>query len=336
VKNALKYIWFIGFVVICFTQISAQSLDAPQFKAGIEKQTVLIGEQTKVNLVFKYRRDQGEIELEWPQIKDTITAKIEVIEAGQQHEQIEQKEDPYGMIHYQTLVITSFDSGYYAIPPFKAVFNGDTILSNPLLFEVNTVEIDTSRGIADIKGIFDEPYSTQDAINDSISWIKENWVWVVLGLIILVGVISSILYLRNRNKSLNEEEKPKLSPHDHAYQRLANLNNQKLWQQGKVKEFYIELSDTIRIYLEERYKFNALELTTDEILSHLKFIDISTSSKAMLTEILKKADLVKFAKQKPEGNENQLSMANTYKFVDQTKIIEELTSVIEDNQTEES
>ena len=246
--------------------VRAQDSIEPELKIKVEKSPILIGEQTKLHLSLKYEGNQEEIDVIWPEYHDTIIEAIEVISSEEIKTSVPDKNAPYAMLKEQNLVITCFDSGYYAIPPFQVIINTDTILSNALLFEVNTVEVDTAKGIADIKGIFDEPYTTQDAVQDVLSWFKENWMWVVLGIIIVVAIISAFIYIRRREQGVKEKfEGPKLPPHENAYQRLESLSQKKLWQQGKVKEYYIELSDTIRLYLEDRYKINALELTTDEI-----------------------------------------------------------------------
>lgn len=146
--------------------------------------------------------------------------------------------------------------------------------------------------------------------------------WTLLGLVIIAAAIYVIIRWK-KNKSLLPQ-KPKLPPHVVAINELERIREKNLWQSGKVKQYYTEITDVVRQYLNERYNVNAMEMTTDEILDVMQYL-INRKSKGyeMLGEILKLSDLVKFAKWNPTTGENQITYDNAYYFVESTKQIPE-------------
>ena len=96
------------------------------------------------------------------------------------------------------------------------------------------------------------------------------------------------------------------------------MEKARIWQKGDVKEYHAQLSEIIRRYTENRFKFIALELTTDEILINLKE-KLNTEQLTNLKILLQRADLAKFAKSKPDENENKESMQLAKHFVGKTK-----------------
>jgi hypothetical protein len=104
---------------------------------------------------------------------------------------------------------------------------------------------------------------------------------------------------------------------------LNELRNQKLWQQGRVKEYHIQVSDIVRTYIEHRYAIFAMEMTSDEILRSLRLIIVDVQLKTKLSSVLILSDMVKFAKENPLPNENELSWEHAIEFVKQTSLINE-------------
>jgi hypothetical protein len=216
----------------------------------------------------------------------------------------------------QTLLITSFDSGYYAIPPFKFTISGDTnkiFETEPLLFSVNTIAIDTTQNIKDIKPPIEVPFSWKELL--------PYVYWGIGGLAVLAAlIILTRNYLKKRKKKpLPEIIAPKIPPHVTALEQLEKLKEEKLWQQGKLKQYYSGLSDILREYIEHRFYINAMEQVTDEIMYAFRTADASDEIKAKLRQVLFLADLVKFAKEQPLPNENELCIENAFEFVNCTK-----------------
>jgi hypothetical protein len=115
-----------------------------------------------------------------------------------------------------------------------------------------------------------------------------------------------------------EKVKTPLEYFEEALQKLEDLDKQKLWQKDQVKEYYFSLSETLRNYLEGRFGVNAMELTTDEIIRAVHD-QTNEGLKKKLNEILSQADLAKYAKFKPLGDENMRMMKMAKDFVLHTK-----------------
>jgi hypothetical protein len=285
--------------------------------ATLDSNVIKIGQQVKLKLSVKYKTDNGKhIKIGWAEIGDTLRKEVEVVSQGKLDTVIDKK-NPVEIIQTKTLLITSFDSGYWAIPPFKFIVNGDTngIFTEPLLLHVGGMAVDTTLAIKDIKAPFAETYNWLD-------WLKDNmWVvWLLLGLLVLTVIIILLgrRYLRAKPIFV-EVEIPKIPAHIIAYEKLEKLKTEKFWQEGKLKLYYSSLTDIVREYIENRFKIQALEQTTDEILYGFRNVAIDEESKSKLKQVLILSDLVKFAKEQPTSIENEMSMASTYDFVNGTK-----------------
>ena len=140
----------------------------------------------------------------------------------------------------------------------------------------------------------------------------------MLGVALIAGLI---WYYRKRPEKevVIEAAKPGIPAHTLAVSKLKGLREKKLWQRGEVKQYYIELSDILREYIEKRYMIKTHEKTTDEIFAGLKYIDIAKENKNILRQILTLSDLVKFAKEKPLPVENEECMDNAVIFVLETQ-----------------
>jgi len=114
-----------------------------------------------------------------------------------------------------------------------------------------------------------------------------------------------------------------LPPYEVAIAKLDKIKQQKLWQQNRSKEYHTELTDVIREYIERTFDIPCMEMTSEEILEHLNHLKFETKPAYLaLLQILRLADLVKFAKWNPATDEHELSLNNAYLFINQTKIEE--------------
>jgi hypothetical protein len=311
-------------LTVLFSFLYLTSFSQTTAIAKLDSNSIKIGEQVKLELSVQYRVDNGKVmNIHWPQINDTIRKEIEVVSQSKIDTLIPDKSDPYFFIQKKTFYITSFDSGYWAMPPFKFIINSDSagILTDPLLLQVGTVSVDTTQAIKDIKQPYHQNYLW-------IDWLKDNAgiVFATLGAILLIAFLIYYFIKKAKNKPpVIIPEKPKIPAHIIAFEKLEKLKNNKLWQDGKLKLYYISLTDIVREYIESRYKINTLEQTTEEILSALRNVAIDEESKSKLKQILVLGDLVKFAKEQPLAAENERSLANAFEFVEGTKR-EEMTS----------
>lgn len=284
--------------------------------ANIDSSSILIGQQTKLNLKVTFRVDNGkETKITFPEIVDTIRKEIEVVSQSK-IDSVFDKNDIYSLTLSQSYSITSFDSGYWAIPPLKFMVNGDTngLFTEPLLLQVTSVAVDTTLAIKDIKPPFTVDYGFLD-------WIKDNMyvVYIVLITIALVLLIVFLVKKFNKPKPLVVVEAPKIPAHIIALEKLEEVKSKNLWQEGKLKLYYSSVTDVIREYVENRFKIQALEQTTEEILYGFRNVAIDEESKSKLKQLLLLADLVKFAKENPLPHENEISLTNAFDFVNGTK-----------------
>ena len=289
--------------------LSAQNVEVG---ASIDTNFLLIGEQTQIELKVQYRLDGEQISVQFPELTDTINEFIEIVYSSSIDTVYPNQDDLSIVQQTKKITITSFDSGYYEIPYFEFQINGGLFQTGPLHIEVQPMEVDTAEAIFDIKEPIEEPFSF-------IDWVKENWIWIAIVLVLLIGGIILVQYLKNRPETVVEEIVPDIPPHVISLRKLQKLREDKLWQTGKVKLHHSEISEIIRDYIEKRYQINALENTTDEIMQGLRFHSIQPDLLTKLNQVLVLADLVKFAKEQPLANENDMSLLNAVDFIKGTK-----------------
>jgi len=287
-----------------------------QIRASIDTNFLLIGEQTIIELKVQYHIDDEPKSVKFPVLTDTISEFIEILHSSEV-DTIKREETNQGE-QIQRLTITSFDSGHYEIPYFDFIIDGKSLKTGPLFINVIPMEVDTAKAIFDIKQPISEPFTFLD-------WLKENWIWVSIIIALIIGGIILIIYLKNKPEIIKEEVIPAIPYYIITLEKLEKLKESKLWQDGKVKLYHSEISEIMRDYIEKRYQVNALENTTDEIMQGLRFQAIHPDLITKLNQILMLADLVKFAKEKPLPNENDMSLINAVEFVKSTKIINEQT-----------
>ncbi len=326
-KNPLSFL--IG--VILFSSLSSHTLAQDvtanahheiKVDVRLDSSAIQIGQQTKLTLTVEYKVNSNDrVHIQWPEIHDTLRKEIDVVEQTKIDTLIPNKDDPFTFVQTKTLYITSFDSGYWAIEPFKFIVNGDTtgVYSDALLLSVSTIDVDTTQAIKDIKLPYSVSYSWIDWIKDHKLLIAGIWAGIIVLILIIYFIQKS---LKNKPPPVVKEE-IKIPPHIVALEKLEKLKNDKLWQEGKLKLYYISLTDIIREYIEHRFKIQALEQTTEEILTSFRNVAIDKESQEKLRQILLLGDLVKFAKEHPLPNENEMSMNNAFDFVNGTKREEE-------------
>ena len=280
-----------------------------QVKAELDTTLMLIGDQQKYRIVAEQPK---QLELVFPLFGDTLLNDVEILDRTSDTLYISNSR----IRITQEYLITSFDSGYYEIPRQAILIKGqginDTLFTNPYLFYVNTFQIDTVKGIIDIKPPMEAPLIFKELV---------PWLLYGLGLLAMLGAAWWI-YRKFFKKGIQEfvPYKPEIPAHVEALDALDELKNKKLWQQGLVKEYHSELSDIFRRYLERRFRFSAMEQTTDEILSVLESTQLTDSlQREIIREVLVLADFVKFAKLEPLASQNETSFQQIYSLILQTK-----------------
>jgi len=308
----MKKILYILLFLLGSFSLSAQNIEV---KATIDTNFLLIGEQTQIHLKVQYRLDGKSIAIKFPELKDTISTKaIEIVYSSAVDTSYPDKNDLSLVEQTKKITITSFDSGYYEIPYFEFIINNQPYQTGPLQISVQPLAVDTAKAIFDIKEPLDEPFSI-------IDWLKENWVWIAIVLVLIIGFIILYKYLKNRPEPIVEEIVPVIPYYIITLENLEKLKEEKLWQAGKVKQHHSRISEILREYLEKRYDVKALEHTTDEIMQSLRFLPIDADLLTKLNQTLVLADMVKFAKEQPLPEENDKCLMNAFDFVNSTKLI---------------
>ncbi len=277
-------------------------------KATLDKKSILIGEQTQLNLSIRFHAKDS---IGFPKLADSI-GKIRIVnfKADTAFDKGDQSIETINR-HY---TITAFDSGTYIIPSYVYKSPVGDLPTDTLNLDVRTVAVDTTKAFYDIKQPLTIKYTFWD-------WLRDNWkliAGILAGLIVGGG---SIFYLLKKPKKevVVEEVKPDIPLHIQALQKLEEIKSKQLWQHDQVKQYYIELSDVVREYLEKRYTIQALEQTSEEIFASLRHMDIASEDRNLLRQLLVLSDMVKFAKEKPAANENEKSMENAVTFIKDTQ-----------------
>jgi hypothetical protein len=319
------------FLFLLTANIYSQQL---RLDAVLDTSKIRIGEQAKIDIYVTYNSRDKDIKIQWPSVGDTITEKIEVIAVSAIDTTLPDKTNSNKIFQHQQILVSVYDSGFYALPPFKFIINDDTLnpqYTNTLFLEVHTVPTDTSATkLKDIKPPLNEEFNWK--------WYL-NYIYFGIGILVLVIVIVIVLrYYAKKNKQINlEPEKPKIPPHFTALAALEKIKADQVWREGKTKEYYSSISETIRAYIEDRFNVHALESTTDEIMTAFRSQVIDKESKDKLQQLLTLSDLVKFAKMFPIEDEHNFTLQNGFDFVNGTKRDEEMpempeTTIVGDEQ----
>lgn len=309
----MKRLLIVNMLIACHLLIFAQA----SVKAVINPIEMLIGQQATVTLTVEAKDDA---KVEWPvlQARQMLVPGVEVVNT---HHPDSRTMD---------IVLTSFDGNLYPLPAFKVKVDGKDYQSSELALKVLEVEVDTTQmnKFYPPKDVQDNPFLWSD-------WSAPFWLSVLVLLLIAIGYY---LYLRLRdNKPVIAHIKivKRLLPHQKAMKEIEQIKADKMVSSENQKEYYTKLTDTLRKYIEERYGFSAMEMTSSEIIERL----MATGDQQSLDELRQlflTADLVKFAKYSTMINENDANLVNAIDFINQTKLENLPTEEVEKPQLSEA
>lgn len=307
-KNRLLLIIFLGIVT---GKVTGQSVTVD---ASIDSLQILIGQQTKITL--EVTTDAGKYAI-LPVYRDTIVKGVEVVDVAKPDTLYL---DGRKRLHIkQEYTITSFDSALYYLPPMEVLVDSTVYRSKALALKVYPMPVP-------IDPEHPEQFFGPKTVM-KVPFVWEDWYGVIACVILLIPIGIVLTYLVRRifdNKPIIRKVKvtPKLPPHQLAMQKIEQIKNEKIWQKGLSKEYYTELTDTLRVYIKERFNFNAQEMTSSEIIEKLLEVKDKAALKD-LRELFQTADLVKFARHSPQMNENDANLLNAIDFINETKIAED-------------
>lgn len=289
----------------------------PVVKAELDSVAIFVGGQVGLNVSVQMPRGEEASLLPLP---DTLTSHVEVV----------------GMVRADTTVrgdlvecsfrylLTSFDTGLQYVPPIPFLLAADSsVVSMPdfALSVVNPfqqIQVDEQSGVARI-------FDIHDAIDAPFQWseLLLYWPWLV-GVAAVVGLVALVMWLRRRYARKGDGgvavSRMPLEPCEvTALRDLERIRGQKLWMHNKVKEFYSDLTDTLRRYVASRFGVQAMESTSSQLMEMLRApLKGSPAEAEALSRILELADFAKFAKVEPLPDENDRALADAVNFVNAT------------------
>lgn len=310
-KKILSYI-IVSVLFLAAMPLKAQNVlfNAYFDSLYVDAKEMRIGEHVKLTIELSV--DSG-YEVDIP-IPDALTRDIEVLDT-KHYKSVDAK----GRETYRSeCIITSFIDSLQVIPPVIAWVGGDEYYTNPTNLLVNTVPVDTTN-LKNIKG-FRPVWESGLTWNEYRDTVYLSFLFIVLSAL-LVWII--VRYVNNKPIIRIVKVKPRNPSHFTALQKMDEIkSDDTLHGEESVKDYYTRLTDTLREYMFNRYKFNAADMTTGEIIENLLRFNDKEAIKEV-QEILEVADLVKFAKMKPSLNENDRNMLYAIDFVNATKDVEE-------------
>ncbi len=305
-----RYLNYSLVLLLFFTCLAPKGIAQNiKVEASVGKVTLPMGDQTTLHITAHL---QGKDEITFPTLPDSI-GKLQIVKALKPDTAFD-KNNPQAETITHNYTITSFTPGTYFIPQLTLKNKTASFTTDSLMVQFTPVAVDTTKGIYDIKQPLAVSYTWLD-------WLKDNWYWIAIPLLVILLIARFIYYWLKRPKKvvIVQPKAPAVPSYVTALNKLNELREKKLWQQGEVKLYHSELSDTLREYLENRYGINALEQTSDEIMASIKRLSIPGEGRNKLSQILTTADLVKFARQQPLPAENDQVMDNAIDFIMQTK-----------------
>ena len=270
------FILLFFYSTIAFSQKVTTTIDTTKNKIGAQfNLTIKTNVDTLSRVYFPKGKNFGAMEV----IRDYV---VDTIKIGDRFELVKK----YGLAQY--------DSGRYVIPSLKIDINKTHYFSDSIAVEVFDIKVDTlKQKMFDIKPI-------------AFAKADNSWIWkLFLILLLIAGIAAAVYWYVKRNQKQKIVEIVYKTPIEKATSMLNNLEKKELWQKGEVKNYYSELTDIARNYIEEAIEIPAMESTTAELIAGLRLaskkkkMSLSAEIIENLERVLQQADLVKFAKSQP-------------------------------------
>ena len=262
--------------------------------ASIDSTMLMLGDQTDLHLSVTHEASE---QVQMPVYGEMLQEGIEIVDRSA----IDTTALPDGRVQMtQDLTLTSFKDSLFAIQPLYVTSGEDTFWTEPMALNViQPFEVDSSLAITDIKDIEKAPIWW---------WGIIRWILLVLGILLLIDLAFWLWKWYEKHHQPAEEtiDPELLRPADEvALEKLDEIKAQKIWKDGKVKEYQTELTDVVREYIGRRFDVHSTEKTSDETLQEMKS-KVDKDLYTRLKSMLQLADLVKFAKWHTTPDENEI------------------------------
>ena len=295
------------FIVIILIACTLHSMAQVKVESSLSAVEMLVGQQVQITVAATADKDANVV---FPQ-EATFPMGVEFMGAIEMPDE----ETDNGQLRRQRgYVITSFEDTLYYLPPMTVKVNDQDYQTNQLALKVLTVEVDTTN--------YENYFGPKDVQDNPFMW--EEWslsFWLSILMVVLLA-IAYYLYLRLRdNKPVIARIRivKRLLPHQKAMKAIEEIKAERMVTAEDPKEYYTRLTDALRKYIEERYGFSAMEMTSSEIIERL-MASGDQQSLAELSQLFQTADLVKFAKYSTLINENDANLVSAVDFINKTKI----------------
>ena len=292
----------IGLIAGFLASASAQQVEV---SATVPDESIAVGKPFSLDLMMKVPYGNY---VEWNGfVADTLSAQIDILKRG---DLVRTADADSNIIVQQQLTLMTFDTGYVQIPSLQlSTFNSQlSTLTNPIDLYVTTIAVDTTQAYKPLVPPIEHPVS-----------MKEVFPWILGVLLLVLAGLVVWYFVKHRKPKLDENGEPVkgpvVPPYTKAIGDLESLKQQKLWQVGKVKEYYSSLTDIAREYIEGQFGVNAVEMTTDKILEEVSELRFDDQLYRKLKDTMELADLVKFAKYGATSLESDNAMSDMTDFV---------------------
>ncbi len=293
--------------------ISAHS-QSVSVEARLDSVAIMIGQQVGMTITV-ISPDDKVVQMPAMQQSQYITPGVEIVDVAKD----DTAEVADGRKITRHVQLTSFDENAYMIPAQTIKVGGKAYKTNPLALKVITMDVDTLHlnQFFPPKDVQDNPFMWEE-------WSPLFWLSTILLLLIAIGVYLYLRYKQNKPIISRILIVKHIPAHQKALTAIDKIKQNRMQNSENQKEYYTQLTDTLRKYIEERFGFSAMEMTSTEIIARLR----NTGDPTMISELrelFNTADLVKFAKHSTLINENDLNLVNAVNFIDQTKTQEKET-----------
>ena len=279
-------------------------------EARIDSLQMLVGEQTGITIDVCCDT-KAMVEMPLLQKGQQLAPGVELVEMTPAD--TTKLDDGQRMQVSRKYIVTAWDSSFYYIPPMKVRVNGKEYETKNLALKVYTLDVDTVH--------VDQFFGPKDVMNAPFSW--DDWmpvIWCAVLSLLLVALVAYLVHALRTGKPLIRiiRRKRKEPAHKVALSEIERIKTERTWAQEDSKEYYTQLTDTLRTYIQERYGFSAMEMTSSEIIERLTQ-ENDEEALNELRELFQTADLVKFAKWTTLINENDANLMTALEYINQTK-----------------
>lgn len=280
------------FYIIFFLALILLSIQSKLFsqtvKAAVDRDRIFIGEQIKLKLSV----ERAKAGITWFSFPDSLN-HFEIVKRSKIDTVLNGNYTNY----YQTISITSFDSGRWDFPPLSLA--GITQSTPPVSIDVLPVDVSNMQDYNDIKDIEEAKQGNNPIIT------------FIIAAITLLSMAIIYWLLRKKKKEILPDPglNGKLSPLEWAMAELNKLNGQNLNTSGEIKKYYSDLTNISRTFFSKQLHQRSLYQTTDEWMINLQTLSVDNEIKTSFFQFLRQADAVKFAKYLPPPKENETAVS---------------------------